>query len=374
MTLRIGLIGAGANTRLQHIPGFQGIDGVEITSVCNRSRESGQRIADEYGIPQVFEDWRALIASDDVDAICIGTWPYMHCPMTLAGLEAGKHVLTEARMCMNLAEARQMYAASQQTDKVAMIVPAPFYLSAEPLLLDKLHSGFFGDLLEIHFTGLSGGYAPDAPLHWRQRRDLSGNNIMAMGIGNETVRRYAGHEKAVIAYGKTFTTERLDEETGQRAPADVPESLGIVAELESGATAVYHLSSVARLGPSFGFAFYGTKGSFKMDESGIWIAGEGDDEYQSFDIPEHPRDGWQVEEDFVDAIRDGRPVTHTNFADGVKYMEFTEAVQISMAEGTAGGIAARLMVQKMSKEKRPGLLPRPLFYWSSGALIVVVTS
>ena len=51
MTLRIGLIGAGANTRLQHIPGFQGIDGVEITAVCNRSRESGQRIADEYGIP-----------------------------------------------------------------------------------------------------------------------------------------------------------------------------------------------------------------------------------------------------------------------------------------------------------------------------------
>ena len=142
MTLRIGLIGAGANTRLQHIPGFQGIDGVEITAVCNRSRESGQRIADEYGIPQVFEDWRALIASDDVDAICIGTWPYMHCPMTLAGIEAGKHVLTEARMCMNLAEARQMYAASQQTDKVTMIVPAPFYLSAEPLLLDKLHSGF----------------------------------------------------------------------------------------------------------------------------------------------------------------------------------------------------------------------------------------
>ena len=50
-------------------------------------------------------------------------------------------------------------------------------------------------------------------------------------------------------------------------------------------------------------------------------------------FPEHPRDGWQVEEDFVDAIRDGRPVTHTSFADGVKYMEFTEAVQISMAEG-----------------------------------------
>ena len=172
MTLRIGLIGAGANTRLQHIPGFQGIDGVEITAVCNRSRESGQKVADEYGIPQVFENWEELIQSDEVDAICIGTWPYMHCPMTLKGLEAGKHVLTEARMCMNLAEARQMDAAAQQSDKVAMVVPAPFYLLAEPILLDKLQSGFFGDLLEIHINGLSGGYAPEAPTQVDTTRPL----------------------------------------------------------------------------------------------------------------------------------------------------------------------------------------------------------
>ena len=339
MTLRIGLVGAGANTRLQHIPGFQGIDGVEITAVCNRSRESGQKVADEYGISQVFEDWKELVHSDEVDAICIGTWPYMHCPITIAGLEAGKHVLTEARMCMNLEEARAMYAASQQSDKVAMIVPAPFYLVAEPILLDKLQSGFFGDLLEIHVNGLAGGYDPEAPLHWRQRRKLSGNNIMAMGIFNETVRRYAGHEKSILAHGKTFTTERVDAATGAKAPADVCESLGVVAELESGATAVYHLSSVARLGPQRGFAFYGTKGSFKMEAGmvaspgGVFIAGEGDDEYQALDLPEHPRNGWEVEEDFVAAIREGKSVTHTSFADGVKYMEFTEAVQISIAEG-----------------------------------------
>ena len=162
---------------------------------------------------------------------------------------------------------------------------------------------------------------------------------MGMGIFNETVRRYAGHEKSVMANGKTFTAERIDEETGQKAAADVPESLGVIAELESGATAVYHLSSVARLGPNFSFAFYGTKGSFKMGEGdavsagGVSIAGAGDEDYQPLELPAHPRNGWQVEEDFVDAIRDGRPVTHTSFADGVKYMEFTEAVQISMAEG-----------------------------------------
>ena len=242
-------------------------------------------------------------------------------------------------MCMNLAEARQMHAAAEKSDKVAMIVPAPFYLLAEPILLDKLQSGFFGDLLEVHVNGLSGGYDPDAPLHWRQRRELSGQNIMATGIFNETVRRYAGHEKSIMAHGKIFTGERVDAANGQKAPADVFESLGVIAELESGATAVYHLSSVAKLGPTRAFSFYGTKGSFKMEggnvlsPDGVWIAGEGDTEYQPLELAEHPRNGWQVEEDFVAAIRDGRSVTHTSIADGVKYMEFTEAIQISIAEG-----------------------------------------
>ena len=339
MTLKIGIVGAGANTRLQHIPGFQAIDGVEITAVCNRSLASGQKVADEFGIAQVFDDWKKLVHSDTVDAVCVGTWPYLHCPISLETLAAGKHILTEARMCMSLAEARQMQAAAERADRVAMIVPATFYLCAESILLEKLHSGFFGDILEIEVRGLRGSYKPDAPLHWRQRRDFSGQNIMAMGIFNETVRRYAGHEKSVMAHGKIFTDERTDLDTGTRKAVEVPDSLGVVAEMESGATAVYHLSSVARLGESSTFEFYGTKGSFKMEGGSalaagkVWIAGEGDSEYQLLQLPEHPRNGWQVEEDFVAAIRDGKPVTHTNFADGVQYMQFTEAVQVSLAEG-----------------------------------------
>ena len=126
MTLRIGIVGAGANTRSRHIPGFQALDGVEVTAVCNRSRASGQKVADEFGLAQVFERWEDLVASDQVDAVCVGTWPYLHCAVSVAALEAGKHILTEARMAMDLAEARQMLAAAQTTDRVAMIVPAPF--------------------------------------------------------------------------------------------------------------------------------------------------------------------------------------------------------------------------------------------------------
>ena len=331
MSLRIGIVGAGANTRERHIPGFQEIDGVEVVAVCNRSRESGQRAADDFGIPAVYDDWKELVHAADVDAVCIGTWPYLHCDITLEGLAAGKHVLTEARMAMNLAEARRMLAAARDSDKVTMIVPAPINLETEPTLLDMVAAGDFGDWLEIHVTALTGGWNPGAPLHWRQRRDLSGHNIMAMGILNETVRRYVGHDRAVMAHAHIFTGERTDAESGAPRAVDVPDSLGILSELESGATAVYHVSSVAAHG-SMSFEMHGTKGSLRLEGDKALVAHD-DSGWRELVVEPEKQWGWNVEADFVDAVRDGRPVTHTNFEDGVKYMTFTEAVQVSLREG-----------------------------------------
>lgn len=332
MVLRIGIIGAGSNTKLRHIPGFQAIEEVQIVAVCNRSLKSAKKVADTFNIPRITECPNDIINANDIDAICIGTWPYMHKQFTIASLEAGKHVLTEARMAMNLAEAREMLVASEASDKVSMVVPAPRNLKHEPTVLGLLEEGFFGDLLEIHVTALNGNYDLNAPLHWRNIRDLSGNNIMSMGIQNETVRRYAGHEKSVIAYGNIFAKELMDNQIGQRIKVDIPDSLGIVAEHEGGATAVYHLSNVAHLGFN-SFGFFGSKASLKYEGDCAFIAPRGANKWEPLEIDLSNEGRWRVEEEFVEAIRDGKPVTHTNFADGVKYMEFTEAVQISMAEG-----------------------------------------
>ncbi|MDP6771169.1 MAG: Gfo/Idh/MocA family oxidoreductase, partial [Anaerolineales bacterium] len=95
-TIRVGFVGAGANTKLQHLPRFKTIEGVEIISVCNRSPKSSQLVADEFDIPKIYDNWTDLVEAPDTNAICIGTWPYMHCPVTLAALQNDKHVLTEA--------------------------------------------------------------------------------------------------------------------------------------------------------------------------------------------------------------------------------------------------------------------------------------
>ncbi|HIM38052.1 MAG TPA: Gfo/Idh/MocA family oxidoreductase, partial [Dehalococcoidia bacterium] len=125
-SVRIGLIGAGKNTRERHIPGFQSVEGVEIAAVANRSMQSGRQVADQFNIPQVYGNWQELLEDDSLDAVCIGTWPYMHRTLTLAALESGKHVLCEARMATNAAEAQDMLDASREKPElVAQIVPSP---------------------------------------------------------------------------------------------------------------------------------------------------------------------------------------------------------------------------------------------------------
>ncbi len=106
--IRVGIVGLGANTRLRHVPGLRACDDVQIVSVCNRRSESTRQAADEYGIPRTFDKWQELVADDDIDAVVIGTWPYLHCDITVAALQAQKHVLVEARMARDADEAHRM--------------------------------------------------------------------------------------------------------------------------------------------------------------------------------------------------------------------------------------------------------------------------
>ena len=148
--IRVGLIGAGANTRLRHIPGLREQEGVEIVAVANRSRASGAAIASEYEIPTVYDNWLELMESDEIDAICIGTWPYMHRTLVLAALENDKHVLTEARMAMDAQEAHEMLDASRQFPHlVTQIVPAPQTLQVDQTVQDLIAGGHLGQPLAV---------------------------------------------------------------------------------------------------------------------------------------------------------------------------------------------------------------------------------
>ena len=71
--IKVGIIGAGGNTISAHLPKLVEQSGVEVISVANRTIASGEKVAREFNIPKVYDDWQEIIMDDDIDAICIGT-------------------------------------------------------------------------------------------------------------------------------------------------------------------------------------------------------------------------------------------------------------------------------------------------------------
>ncbi len=334
-TIRVGIIGAGGNTRSRHIPGLQAIEGVEIVGVCNRSQESSQRVADEFGIPKTYGNWQDAIADPDTNAIVIGTWPYMHCRATVAALEADKHVMCEARMAMNATEAHIMREVSrQQTHLVAQIVPSPMTLRVDKTIKRLIAEGYIGDVLAVEARAGGAFLDSEGPLQWRQDFDLSGMNIMSMGIWYEALIRWVGEATRIMAMGKTFVKMRPDADGVMRS-VRIPEHIDVVGDLTCGAQLHIQVSSVAGLAGAPEVYVFGSNGTLRFSGNRLYGGQNGDTGLNEIDIPEAEAGAWRVEEEFVNAIRGEEVITHTDFETGVKYMEFTEAVTRSMQSGTA---------------------------------------
>jgi predicted dehydrogenase len=339
-TIRVGVIGFGANTRLRHAPGLLACPNVTLEAVCNRSLESAQKAAQEYNIAKVYESWQEVVEDSMIDAICIGTWPYLHCPITLAALENGKHVLTEARMAMDDDEARQMYAASQQhPELVTQIVPSPLGMRAHKVVKQYLDAGEIGELREVVVWGTNDAYAhSDTPLHWRQSGPYSGINMLALGIIHEPLVRWIADPVRVVASTQTFTPTRHNKETGKQEPVGTPDSVQVITELPCGARGIYHMSGVIHHGPGPQIHLYGSEGTLKYvmaPDNKLYFGAASDSHMKEVNVSEELAVDWRVEEEFINAIRGIEQIEFNNFAKGVRYMEFTKAVEQSALTGQA---------------------------------------
>jgi len=342
-TLRIGLIGGGSIVRQRHMPGLQKIEGVEVTAVCNRRPESTRQFAEEFNIPQTAFDWREIVEMDDVDIIWIGTTPYMHCEITLAALEAGKHVFCQSRMCMNLDEARQMVeAGNKHPDRMVRFCPPPLGLEGDRTMQRLLkEEKFVGEIRQIFLTSATGVLLDtEAELGWRLQSEQSGQNVLTMGIYFEVLDRWLGTTSAITAVNKTWTKTRVHPETRQPTPVEIPESVNIIAELTDGAVGNYLFNGVSSHAPSDHLAIWGTEGTLVYDfnmggqDERIEGARRNEENMSQIPIPDNEKRPWNVEADFIGAVRTGRcdPIL-PDLQAGLRYMMLTDAVHRSAATG-----------------------------------------
>lgn len=336
---RIGIVGAGAIAERRHLPNIAALAGAEVAMVCNRRLETAQEVAAKWDIPQVAADWHEVVAADDIDAILIGTPPYMHKEISVAALKAGKHVFCQARMAMNFAEAVQMHQAAEEAASrglKAQVCLAPHCLPVEGLVRSLVHDE---NLLGTFTNGialLANGNYLDAqkPLHWRQMWHISGYNTLELGMYTEVLHRWIGPFRKVSALTGTVVNHRPLGDTGRLGPVERPDTVSVTAEHSGGGIMTLHFSGVSRPQKSF-IELHGTAGSLRHEigDEAVWInTGSG---WERIEVTPDEKTEWSAEADFVYSARNNAPILYPNpsFADGLRYMAFTEAVFRSAKQG-----------------------------------------
>jgi predicted dehydrogenase len=335
--IRIGIIGAGENVREVMIPAFRRIPDCQLVAVANTSLASSQRVATQFDIPKPYPHWKALLADRDVDAVCIGTWPYMHHTLTLAALEHGKHVLCQARMANTAREAREMLAASlRHPELVCQLVPTSTSYRVDNLLRTRLADGFVGDLLSVEIQRVGRGFAdPAGALDWRHSQEFSGLNVMNLGSTYESTMRWLGRASRVMAMAKVHVPYRRAA-NGQRASATLPDHVDVLYELVNGAQVHMRFSETTGLSSGNQTWIHGADGTLHVDDRQTVHGGKrGEAALREIPNPPEGQAVSRVEAEFVGAIRGLEPVTMNTFEIGAHYMEWTEAVHRSAATGQA---------------------------------------
>jgi predicted dehydrogenase len=118
-TYRIAIIGCGGIANGKHMPSLNKLKNVEMVAFCDIIPEKAQEAADKYGKGEVrvYEDYRELLKDSAIDIVHVCTPNDSHAEITIAALEAGKHVMSEKPMAKTAADARRMVEAAKRTGK-----------------------------------------------------------------------------------------------------------------------------------------------------------------------------------------------------------------------------------------------------------------
>lgn len=338
--IRVGLIGAGAFTTNRMLPSLQKLPDVEVTTIANRRRSTAEKVADQFGIPDVVDDYSQVIASPNVDAVLIGTPPYLHKEATLAAFAGGKHVLCQTRIATTAAEAREMEEHARWANAAGirsmLVPPAPWYRGSR--YIDYLlESGFLGQLRHVMAFNMNDSFAnPNTPLSvGRNDRDVYGPfNAAQLGLTYDVIARWTGYARSVVAQRATFTEERPLTPDGPIARVPFPDQVAVVAETERRAVAMVVMNYSAYFASSR-IELYGSNGTVVYSQRGDTIIGgrAGDSELKPMPIPAEHDNPWLVEEEFARLVRGEIDEPSFTFRDGVRGMEYLEAAYYAAVEG-----------------------------------------
>jgi predicted dehydrogenase len=336
-----------------------------MAAICGRDQAAVAASAARLGWPAWETDWKRLVQRDDVGLVDVCTPGSSHAEISIAALEAGRHVLCEKPLANTVEEARAMAAAAERaaTGGVRAMVGFNFRrVPAVALARELVAAGRLGPIRHVRAAYLaSHALDPELPLAWRHQASEAGSGALG-DLGAHAVdlaQHLAGDRIAgVSALTETFVRERpLPGGGGARGPVTVDDAALFIARFGGGALGSFEATRLAA-GHTEGLAveLNGELGSV------VWELGALN-ELRLFDATEEPAtqgfrriqvtraehpyagawwpDGHTIGyehtfthevRDLIQAIADGRDPEPT-FADGLQVQEVLDAVQRSAASG-----------------------------------------
>jgi predicted dehydrogenase len=320
--IRIGIIGSG-NIGNVHMEVLKQIPEAQIAAVTDVYLPLAETRAREHGIEKVYETTDKLLADDSIDAVVIAVSNEWHAPIAVQALEAGKHVLLEKPMAINLKSAKQIVEAERKAGKVLMIPHQLRWESLSMQVKQQVEKGTLGHIYHAKAGWVRRKGIPGWGTWFTQMDKSGGGPLIDLGVHMLDLSLYLmGNPKPVSVYGATYA------EFGPRkkgigswgAPNwnghyDVEDLATALIKLDNGATLSLDVSWAALvetdnqpyvqlLGSEGGASIRGTKGKLLAElfdrEADVDISIPGQDEGPRIRMAKH----------FLSCIRDGaQPIT-----------------------------------------------------------------
>jgi predicted dehydrogenase len=174
-----GLIGCGDIARKRVAPALRDLESCEFVGVSRERAELAKSFADEFGAPKGYASWADLIADDAIQAVYLATPVAVHAAQAMAAAEAGKHVLCEKPMAMNVVECDRMIAAARANRvKLGIAYYRHFYPVIERVK-ELIASGEIGQPVIAQINAFEFfNPASDHPRSWLLQKNKSGGGPM----------------------------------------------------------------------------------------------------------------------------------------------------------------------------------------------------
>jgi predicted dehydrogenase len=332
-----------------------------IVALCARRRDLLEAAGKEDSAKLLTDDWREVIAHPDVNVVLVATPDALHYEEVMQCAKAGKHVICEKPLGINVGQAHEMWAACRDAGLAGFV---PFWTRYVPIYVrarEIVQSGRLGDVRAVVYRWHNP--RPTAmPLTWRDDAQLSAAGSIA-DIGShayDTMRWMLGLEATrVFAHADVVTPAKPDlgdinldealewsrthttDESPQLKKGTAFDYAAISFELENGAVGSLMLSHAPflRKGLVPDVELHGTLASLSVDRNAgkLWIA-KGDDEPELLESVPFPGFGNRFSQHVFPALRAqiaGDPSDHPSLSDGWRVQLFTDAAALSAKEQRA---------------------------------------